>query len=209
MPTQLVSKGATHTRGKTTTTTTTTTTTQKKKSTGSVRTMARFAVAASAPAGAVTSSPGVQTRSRSKGGGGGGGGGYTRYRVSAKSSAKPVDGDLKKRKETIFTIPTILTLARMFAIPFVVLAYTREGPKAVAVCTILYVLACFTDWLDGYIARKTNTFSKFGAFLDPVSDKLMVTVILILVTYAAPPEGLCAQFPALVPFAAGGEFRKD
>ena len=126
MPTQLVSKGATHTRGKTTTTTTTTTTTQKKKSTGSVRTMARFAVAASAPAGAVTSSPGVQTRSRSKGGGGGGGGGYTRYRVSAKSSAKPVDGDLKKRKETIFTIPTILTLARMFAIPFVVLGKKKK-----------------------------------------------------------------------------------
>ena len=56
-----------------------------------------------------------------------------------------------------------------------------------------------------YIARKTGTFSTFGAFLDPVSDKLMVTVILILVTYQAPPEGLCAQFPALVPFSAGGK----
>lgn len=64
-------------------------------------------------------------------------------------------------------------------------------------------MACFTDWLDGYIARKTGAFSKFGAFLDPVSDKLMVTVILILVTYQAPPEGLCAQLPWLVPLSAG------
>jgi CDP-diacylglycerol--glycerol-3-phosphate 3-phosphatidyltransferase len=75
----------------------------------------------------------------------------------------------------------------------------------VAWCTTLYVLACLTDWLDGYIARKMGSYSKFGAFLDPVSDKLMVTVILILVTYSSPPEGLCATIPAIVPLSAGGK----
>lgn len=147
------------------------------------------AMRASAPAG-------VQTRSKTRVSSPAANG--HKFSVKAKASSEASAGT-----EKIFTVPTILTLSRVAAIPFVVLAYTRQGPGAVALCTSLYVLACFTDWLDGYIARKTGAFSKFGAFLDPVSDKLMVTVILILVTYSAPPEGLCAQFPALVPFSAG------
>lgn len=130
----------------------------------------------------------------------------SRSRKRAKSHGSVVPragGGTSAGEEKILTIPTILTLARVVAIPFVALAYTRTGPSAVAWCTTLYVLACFTDWLDGYIARKTGTFSKFGAFLDPVSDKLMVTVILILVTYSSPPEGLCATIPAIVPLSAG------
>jgi CDP-diacylglycerol--glycerol-3-phosphate 3-phosphatidyltransferase len=127
-------------------------------------------------------------------------------RVTTKSPAAASSGEEREhstREEKILTIPTILTLARVAAIPFVVLAYTRTGPSAVAWCTTLYVLACLTDWLDGYIARKMGSYSKFGAFLDPVSDKLMVTVVLILVTYSSPPEGLCATIPAIVPLSAG------
>lgn len=80
----------------------------------------------------------------------------------------------------IFNIPTSLTLFRIFLIPvFVVVFYLPYGWSAL-VCTSLFVLAAFTDWLDGYLARRLNQASGFGAFLDPVADKLMVAAALII-----------------------------
>mmetsp|Transcript_10414 Transcript_10414/g.26439 ORF Transcript_10414/g.26439 Transcript_10414/m.26439 type:complete len:180 (-) Transcript_10414:136-675(-) len=81
-------------------------------------------------------------------------------------------------------------------------AYTSPGFEASALCTLLYSLACFTDWLDGYIARRTGAISKFGAFLDPVGDKLMVATILILLSYSVPKGGLLTKWPVIVPFSA-------
>ena len=165
--------------------------------------------AETAAAAAALRPAGVRTRSKTKLSSNGGGHGApagetTTTRTATRTTARTAaTNDAAGGTEKIFTVPTILTLTRVAAIPFVVLAYAREGPGAVALCTTLYVLACFTDWLDGYIARATGTFSKFGAFLDPVSDKLMVTVILILVTFRGPPEGLCGDYPFLVPLAAG------
>lgn len=49
------------------------------------------------------------------------------------------------------------------------------------VCTVIFVLAAITDWLDGYLARKMQLETEFGAFLDPVADKLMVTCVLVLI----------------------------
>ena len=80
----------------------------------------------------------------------------------------------------ILTIPNILTFARIIAIPIFVGAYfiSPDGSNRLAV--IIFVVAALTDWLDGYLARKLKEMSTFGAFLDPVADKLMVCTALVL-----------------------------
>jgi CDP-diacylglycerol--glycerol-3-phosphate 3-phosphatidyltransferase len=78
------------------------------------------------------------------------------------------------------TTPTLLTLVRIGLIPVFVIAYYLPFSWANAVATALFILAGVTDWLDGYLARRLNQQSEFGAFLDPVADKLMVTTALVL-----------------------------
>ena len=85
------------------------------------------------------------------------------------------------------TIPTIMTWARIAAIPFIVAvfylpdAFMTMAEKNLA-ATVLFVLFALTDWLDGYLARKLNQASSFGAFLDPVADKFLVCAcVLVLV----------------------------
>lgn len=78
------------------------------------------------------------------------------------------------------TTPTLLTLVRIGLIPVFVIAYYLPFSWANAVATTLFILAGVTDWLDGYLARRLNQQSEFGAFLDPVADKLMVTTALVL-----------------------------
>jgi len=83
-------------------------------------------------------------------------------------------------------IPTILTLIRIGLIPVFVLAYYLPVTWANIATTVIFVLAGVTDWLDGYLARRLNQISEFGAFLDPVADKLMVAVALILLMQTHP-----------------------
>ena len=73
-------------------------------------------------------------------------------------------------------LPTWLTLFRVALLPVMVVVFYLpfEGHNITA--AIVFVLAAFTDWLDGYLARRMNLVSAFGAFLDPVADKLMVPV---------------------------------
>jgi CDP-diacylglycerol--glycerol-3-phosphate 3-phosphatidyltransferase len=78
------------------------------------------------------------------------------------------------------TTPTLITLVRIGLIPVFVIAYYLPFSWANAVATTLFILAGVTDWLDGYLARRLNQQSEFGAFLDPVADKLMVTTALVL-----------------------------
>lgn len=80
----------------------------------------------------------------------------------------------------LLNIPNILTLARIAAIPLFVIAYYMPQSWANDVAAGLFIMAAVTDWLDGYLARKWNQTSPFGAFLDPVADKLMVAAALIL-----------------------------
>lgn len=77
-----------------------------------------------------------------------------------------------------FNFPIFLTLLRIAAIPLLVLFFYLDMPLA---ASTTFGLAGLTDWADGYIARKYNLESRFGAFLDPVADKLIVAVALILV----------------------------
>jgi CDP-diacylglycerol--glycerol-3-phosphate 3-phosphatidyltransferase len=85
----------------------------------------------------------------------------------------------------VFNLPTALTWLRIVMIPLVVGVYYLPdawlGAQAKNLtATILFVGAAITDWLDGYLARKLNQTSAFGAFLDPVADKLMVAAALIV-----------------------------
>ena len=84
------------------------------------------------------------------------------------------------------TIPNILTLMRIALIPLLVVVYLLPFSWAMPVAAVLFIAAGLTDWLDGYLARKLNQTTAFGAFLDPVADKLMVTVALVLLVYKHP-----------------------
>jgi cardiolipin synthase (CMP-forming) len=81
-----------------------------------------------------------------------------------------------------FTIPTLLTWARIAAIPLIIGVYWLDWPMATKniVATSLFVLFALTDWLDGYLARKLNQTSSFGAFLDPVADKFLICAALLV-----------------------------
>jgi len=84
------------------------------------------------------------------------------------------------------TIPTILTLLRIALIPVLVLVFYLPYRWTNFAAASIFALAAATDWLDGYIARRFEMYSAFGAFLDPVADKLMVAVALFLIVQGHP-----------------------
>ena len=93
-------------------------------------------------------------------------------------------------------IPNSITLFRIAIIPvFVALFFTDVNWKNETL-TVLFVAAAVTDWLDGYLARKLQQTSAFGAFLDPVADKLMVAAALVLLVQADPRAAIA--IPAVV-----------
>ena len=81
-----------------------------------------------------------------------------------------------------FTIPTLLTWARIVAIPLIVGVYylPLDGATRNLAATVMFVFFALTDWLDGWLARKLNQTSAFGAFLDPVADKFLVCAALLV-----------------------------
>lgn len=83
-------------------------------------------------------------------------------------------------------IPNSLTLLRIFLIPVFVVAFYLPFSWNNLLATGIFSLAALTDLLDGYLARKLGQISKLGAFLDPVADKLMVAVVLVLVVQEHP-----------------------
>ena len=80
----------------------------------------------------------------------------------------------------IWNAPNILTMLRIVLIPLFIIAYYWPRPWGRELATALFILAALTDWLDGYLARKLGQYSHFGAFLDPVADKLMIVAALVL-----------------------------
>ena len=103
-----------------------------------------------------------------------------------------------------WNLPLALTVGRVLAIPAVLALFYLPWEHARQWACVLYSAACITDWLDGYLARRWNQTSKFGAFLDPVADKLMVAVCLVCLLHAAPPtmsnslKGLLAAMVAVI-----------
>ncbi|MFA5984502.1 MAG: CDP-diacylglycerol--glycerol-3-phosphate 3-phosphatidyltransferase [Methylococcaceae bacterium] len=80
-----------------------------------------------------------------------------------------------------FNLPTNLTLLRIALIPFLIAIFYMPWAYANQICALIFIIAGITDWLDGYLARKMDKETAFGAFLDPVADKLMVAIVLVLI----------------------------
>jgi CDP-diacylglycerol--glycerol-3-phosphate 3-phosphatidyltransferase/cardiolipin synthase len=96
-----------------------------------------------------------------------------------------------------FNLPNILTWLRILAIPLLVAVFYVPQAWVTAyernlIATILFAAAALTDWLDGYLARRLNQTSAFGAFLDPVADKLMVAAALIVLVQLARLDAIVA-----------------
>jgi len=83
------------------------------------------------------------------------------------------------------TIPTLLTWTRIVAIPLIVGVFYLglEHPVQNLIATVMFVAFALTDWLDGYLARKLDQTSSFGAFLDPVADKFLVCASLLVLVH--------------------------
>ncbi len=94
------------------------------------------------------------------------------------------------------TLPTWLTFIRILLIPLFVTVFFAPVPASNLICTALFATAAVTDWLDGYLARRMGLTSAFGAFLDPVADKLMVAAALVLLVQADPTPWVAV--PAVV-----------
>jgi cardiolipin synthase len=98
---------------------------------------------------------------------------------------------------TPLNIPNLITLSRILIIPFIVGVFyfpddliSFSGKNIIA--TAIFIFAAVTDWLDGYLARKLNQMSAFGAFLDPVADKLFVVGALIVLLFLGRVDPLVA-----------------
>ena len=83
------------------------------------------------------------------------------------------------------TLPMIMTWTRIVAIPLILLVFYLPItlPVANLIATVMFVVFALTDWLDGYLARKLNQTSAFGAFLDPVADKFLVCACLLVLVH--------------------------
>lgn len=84
------------------------------------------------------------------------------------------------------TVPTLLTLLRIVMIPVLVAVFYLPYKWTGFAAAFIFAFASITDWLDGWIARRYNQHSAFGAFLDPVADKLMVATALLLIVQKHP-----------------------
>jgi len=93
----------------------------------------------------------------------------------------------------IFNIPNLITLSRIIMIPLLVGIYYLPDDwlspsNKDMTATAIFIVAGITDWLDGYLARRLNQMSAFGAFLDPVADKLIVVGALVVLMQLDPPR---------------------
>ena len=101
----------------------------------------------------------------------------------------------------IWTIPNILTIFRLIAAPGVALAYVfLLRPYADFLALGLFILASLTDYLDGYLARKWNQTTKLGTMLDPIADKAMVVIALVVIVGVGEMDPLIVLPTAIIMF---------
>jgi CDP-diacylglycerol--glycerol-3-phosphate 3-phosphatidyltransferase/cardiolipin synthase len=80
----------------------------------------------------------------------------------------------------MLTLPNLLTLSRILAVPILVFLLWRPSWEDYAVTFVLYCLIGITDYFDGYVARAQGTVSRLGQFLDPIADKIMVAAVIVM-----------------------------
>jgi cardiolipin synthase len=103
----------------------------------------------------------------------------------------------------MLTLPNLLTLSRIMAVPILVFLLWRPTPIDYAVTFVLYCLVGITDYFDGYVARAQGRISRLGQFLDPIADKIMVAAVLVMLISSrkanpVPEIGGLHIIPALV-----------
>ena len=86
-------------------------------------------------------------------------------------------------KALVWTLPNWLSLLRIFFIPAIVYLISTQSPRLLFAACVLFVIAGITDGLDGLIARRLSMKSKLGLYLDPIADKLLVSSVLIALSY--------------------------
>ena len=90
----------------------------------------------------------------------------------------------------MFSLPNLLTLSRIAAIPLVVACFWLDHGWAQWLSASLFAIAGITDWFDGYFARRYHQISRFGRFLDPIADKLLVAAALVMLVDSGTLKGL-------------------
>src|SRR5690348_14215665 len=80
----------------------------------------------------------------------------------------------------MLTLPNLLTLSRIFAVPILVFLLWRPQPIDYGITFILYCVVGITDYFDGYLARAQGRISRLGQFLDPIADKIMVAAVIVM-----------------------------
>ena len=80
----------------------------------------------------------------------------------------------------MLSLPNLLTLSRILAVPILVFLLWRPQPVDYAITFVLYCIVGITDYFDGYVARAWGSISRLGQFLDPIADKIMVVAVLIM-----------------------------
>lgn len=93
----------------------------------------------------------------------------------------------------MLTLPNLLTLSRILAVPILVFLLWAPTPIEYAITFVLYCLVGLTDYLDGYLARAQGTVSRLGQFLDPIADKIMVAAVILLLVARPPMEGFAGR----------------
>ena len=89
----------------------------------------------------------------------------------------------------MLTLPNLLTLSRIVAMPVLVALLWRPLPADYAVAFVLYVLVAVTDYFDGYLARAQGAVSRLGIFLDPIADKIMVAAVIVMLVFTRTLDG--------------------
>ncbi|MCA1747977.1 MAG: CDP-diacylglycerol--glycerol-3-phosphate 3-phosphatidyltransferase [Parasphingopyxis sp.] len=89
----------------------------------------------------------------------------------------------------MFTLPNLLTMSRIFAVPVLVALLWNAGWLGYLAAFVLYCLVGITDYLDGYLARSRGMVSKLGIFLDPIADKIMIASVIVMLIFTRDIEG--------------------
>src|SRR5262249_35928267 len=113
------------------------------------------------------------------------------------SSSSPPIADAVGRGAAVTALPNLLSLFRIAIVPVVVVLLEWTGPVPRAVAAALFIVACITDYFDGWVARRRRSTTVLGQFLDPLADKLLVAGVLIMLA-GAPLEPRMPAWMAVV-----------